>query len=121
MINYGQDYGKLCVVLNVINHSTVLVTGPQKFTGIKRQKINLKRLSVTDILINISVDQRDKLVEKAWVEEKVEDQWKDSEQSKRLKRAEKRANMTDFDRVKVLLAKRERAKLIRTELKALKA
>ena len=119
-INYGPDYGKLCVVLNVINGSYVLVTGPPSITGIKRQKINLKRLTLTDIVIKIFVDQRDKLVEKAWKEADVDTKWKESAVAKRMERDEKRSKMTDFDRFKVLLAKRERAKLVRAELKAIR-
>ena len=75
---------------------------------------------MTDIVIKIFVDQRDKLVEKAWKEADVDTKWKESAVAKRMAQDEKRSKMTDFDRFKVLLAKRERAKLVRAELKAIR-
>ena len=49
LINYGEQEGKLCTIVDVIDNNRVLVDGP--LTGVKRQSINLKRIQLTDIKI----------------------------------------------------------------------
>ena len=49
LINYGEEAGKLCTIVDVIDNNRVLVDGPD--TGVKRQPINLKRIQLTDIKI----------------------------------------------------------------------
>jgi len=36
----GRENGKKCVVIDVMDKSFVLVTGPKKITGIKRRRVN---------------------------------------------------------------------------------
>ena len=50
MITYGPDYGKLAVIVEIIDHGRVLVEGPT--TGVERQSINFKRCNLTDIVLN---------------------------------------------------------------------
>lgn len=121
MINYGKEYGKLCVVLNVINNNQALVTGPKSKSGVLRKKINMKWLTVTELTIDIFVDQRDVLVEKAWEKAGIDAKWKETALCKRISQRNTRSKMNDFQKFKVKLAQKERAKLIRQELKALKA
>jgi large subunit ribosomal protein L14e len=40
----GRETGKKCVVIDVMDKSFVLVTGPKKITGIKRRRVNLNHL-----------------------------------------------------------------------------
>ena len=44
----GRDKGRQCVIIDVIDKSYVLVTGPKELTGIKRRRANLKHLILTD-------------------------------------------------------------------------
>jgi large subunit ribosomal protein L14e len=37
----GREIGKKCVVIDVMDKSFVLVTGPKKVTGIKRRRVNI--------------------------------------------------------------------------------
>lgn len=40
----GREMGKRCVVIDVMDKSFVLVTGPKKVTGVKRRRVNINHL-----------------------------------------------------------------------------
>lgn len=40
----GRETGKKCVVIDVMDKSFVLVTGPKKVTGVKRRRVNINHL-----------------------------------------------------------------------------
>jgi large subunit ribosomal protein L14e len=40
----GREIGKKCVVIDVMDKSFVLVTGPKKVTGIKRRRVNINHV-----------------------------------------------------------------------------
>ena len=40
----GREKGKKCVVIDVMDKSFVLVTGPKKVTGVKRRRVNLNHV-----------------------------------------------------------------------------
>lgn len=100
LINYGENKGKICTVIDVVDakrvssaelkhfikyfhdnsklllirlfaahkfHQQVLVDGPQSITGIHRQVLTLKRLSLTDVLITkLPRNATQKNLTKAW-------------------------------------------------------
>ncbi len=40
----GREDGKKCVVIDVMDKSFVLVTGPKKVTGVKRRRVNINHV-----------------------------------------------------------------------------
>jgi large subunit ribosomal protein L14e len=40
----GREIGKKCVVIDVMDKSFVLVTGPKKVTGVKRRRANINHI-----------------------------------------------------------------------------
>jgi len=40
----GRENSKKCVVIDVMDKSFVLVTGPKKITGIKRRRVNINHI-----------------------------------------------------------------------------
>ncbi|KAG5133529.1 hypothetical protein JHK82_024717 [Glycine max] len=48
-INYGKEYGRLVVIVDVIDQNRALVDAPDMV----RSQVNFKRLSLTDIKIDI--------------------------------------------------------------------
>ncbi len=40
----GRETGKKCVIVDVMDKSFVLVTGPKKLTGVKRKRANINHL-----------------------------------------------------------------------------
>ncbi len=65
----GREAGQKCVIVDVIDKNFVLVTGPQKLTGVKRRRTNLKHLEPTSEAIDIKKGASDedvaKIAEKA--------------------------------------------------------
>jgi hypothetical protein len=47
LINYGDQAGKLCTIVDVIDQNAALVDGPQALTGVHRQSMSLRNLSLT--------------------------------------------------------------------------
>jgi large subunit ribosomal protein L14e len=41
----GRETGRKCVIVDVMDKSFVLVTGPKKVTGVKRRRANINHLS----------------------------------------------------------------------------
>jgi large subunit ribosomal protein L14e len=40
----GRENGKKCVVIDVMDKSFILVTGPKKVTGLKRRRVNINHV-----------------------------------------------------------------------------
>ena len=60
LISYGPDTGKLCTIVNVIDHNRVLVDGPETLTGVRRHELNLKRLMLTDLKVDMKLNATQK-------------------------------------------------------------
>eukprot|EP01115_Flamella_aegyptia_P002261 TRINITY_DN136279_c0_g1_i1.p1 TRINITY_DN136279_c0_g1~~TRINITY_DN136279_c0_g1_i1.p1 ORF type:complete len:150 (-),score=30.89 TRINITY_DN136279_c0_g1_i1:107-556(-) len=117
LINYGKNAGKLCVIIDVVDQSRALIDGPSSVNGVKRQIINLRRLSLTDITIKITRGARLKNLVKVYNAEDVETKWKESKWCQKLELRKTRANATDFDRYRIQQARTERSVLVRDALK----
>lgn len=52
VFNFGPLNGKLAVIVEIISTNRVLVDGPT--TGVKRQEVSLRRVTLTDVIININ-------------------------------------------------------------------
>jgi large subunit ribosomal protein L14e len=40
----GRENGKKCVVIDIMDKSFVLITGPKKVTGVKRRRVNINHV-----------------------------------------------------------------------------
>ncbi|MCL7034417.1 hypothetical protein MKW94_029651, partial [Papaver nudicaule] len=60
-VNYGENYGKLIVIVDVIDQNRALVDAPDMV----RSQMSFKRLSLTDIKIDISRIPKKKVLIKA--------------------------------------------------------
>jgi len=49
----GREAGLKCVIVDVIDKNFVLVTGPQKVTGVKRRRVNVGHIEPTEKKIGI--------------------------------------------------------------------
>ncbi|MCL2690858.1 MAG: 50S ribosomal protein L14e [Candidatus Bathyarchaeota archaeon] len=49
----GREQGKKCVIVDVMDKSFVLVTGPKNLTGVKRRKVNLEHISVLEDKVEV--------------------------------------------------------------------
>jgi large subunit ribosomal protein L14e len=49
----GRELGKKCVIVDVMDKSFVMVTGPKKVTGVKRRRANINHVAPTEDTIQI--------------------------------------------------------------------
>ena len=118
IINYGPLTGKLAVIVDILTTTKVIVQGLKG--GVRRQELSLRRVTLTDEKINIKRGAKREEVFKAIDEYKLEDKFKKSNYAKKLAIREKRANLTDFDRFKVMRLRQKRAVLRHVATKGLK-
>ncbi|KAK7898625.1 hypothetical protein WMY93_019478 [Mugilogobius chulae] len=107
-VSFGPHAGKLVAIVDVIDQNRALVDGP--CTGVKRQSMPFKCMQLTDYVIKVPHS-----LGKAQINEK----WSETSWAKKIEARQKRAKMTDFDRYKVMKAKRMRNKIIKHEVKKL--
>eukprot|EP00287_Rhodomonas_sp_CCMP768_P009890 CAMPEP_0196725072 /NCGR_PEP_ID=MMETSP1091-20130531/6729_1 /TAXON_ID=302021 /ORGANISM="Rhodomonas sp., Strain CCMP768" /LENGTH=139 /DNA_ID=CAMNT_0042067293 /DNA_START=42 /DNA_END=461 /DNA_ORIENTATION=- len=119
LVNFGPMGGKLVVIVNVIDGKRVLVDGPSTVNGIPRQAMPLARLSLTTIKIDIEPGARLSTLVKAYNAADVQKQWAESSWAKSMARKGAKAKLADFDRFKLMVARKTRARVVNTHLKKL--
>ena len=107
VINYGPYAGKIAVIVDILNTTRVLVHGPKE--GVRRQEISLRRITLTDFKLDIKRGIHKEALVKAITDYKLDDKFKESVYAKKIERRQKRANLTDFDRFKVMRLRQKRA------------
>ncbi|XP_020248356.1 probable 60S ribosomal protein L14 isoform X4 [Asparagus officinalis] len=116
LVNYGRDYGKLVVIVDVIDQNRALVDAPDLVRG----PMNFKRLTLTDIKIDIPRIPKKKSLIAAMEAADVKNKWENSSWGRKLIVQKRRASLNDLDRFKVMLAKIKRGAAVRQELGKLK-
>merc|ERR1711975_32553 len=119
-VTYGEQLHKLATVVNIVDAGRLLVEGPENLTGVPRQILPLKRVSLTGLEVNITRDARQKQLNKAWADSGIQKAWDASAYAKTLKRRETRAGLTDFDRFKLMIAKKAKRVQMTAAFKKLK-
>ena len=113
VITYGPDLGKLATIVDIIDGKRVLIDGPQGITGVHRQVIGTKRIQLTGVVATgLTRNATQKSLKAAWEEQNVLGKWKETAWAKKLESKNKRASLSDFDRFKVRVAKKERASIV---------
>ncbi|TYI10022.1 hypothetical protein ES332_A09G111900v1, partial [Gossypium tomentosum] len=92
-----------------------LVDAPDMVRG----QMNFKRLTLTDITIDIPRVPKNKWVDRSYGED-VKNKWESSSWGRKLIVQKRRASLNDFDRFKLTLAKIKRSGVIKQELAKLK-
>jgi large subunit ribosomal protein L14e len=49
----GRESGRKCVIVDVMDKSFVLVTGPKKVTGVKRRRVNINHVAPLEDILQI--------------------------------------------------------------------
>merc|ERR1719440_2444227 len=117
LITYGPCEGKMCTVVDIVDQKRVVVDGPSFVTGVVRHMMPVKRLSLTDFKATIPRGAREKTLKLALEKDEIMTKWAATSWAKKLKAKETRANMTDFDRFKLMVAKKNRSKVVKSALK----
>ena len=109
IVNYGPLVGKLAVIVDILTTTKALIQGLKG--GIKRQELSLRRVTLTYYKLDIKRGAKQAEVYKAIDDFKLEDKFKTSTFYKKNEIRQKRANLTDFDRFKVMRLRQKRAVL----------
>ncbi|XP_033105107.1 60S ribosomal protein L14-like [Anneissia japonica] len=117
-INHGEEGGKLCVIVDVIDGARALVDGP--CSNVKRQALSFKLLRLTDIVVKIPHSARTGTVKKAWDKEEVQKKWEATVWAQKIAAKKRRTELTDFERFKLMKAKQTRSRIINREFNKLK-
>uniref|UniRef100_A0A7S1TTL0 Large ribosomal subunit protein eL14 domain-containing protein n=1 Tax=Phaeomonas parva TaxID=124430 RepID=A0A7S1TTL0_9STRA len=112
LVNYGEDTGKLCVVVDIVDINRALVDGP----GITRQTLPYRRMALTDIKVEIARGASSGDVSAAWETEEVEKKWAATSWAKKIAAKKRRANLNDFERFKVMIAKKQKSRIVKKQL-----
>jgi large subunit ribosomal protein L14e len=113
LINFGPDKNKLAVVVDIVDQNKCLVDGGT--LGI-RQMISYSRIAMTDFVVTIERNARPKEITKAWTDADMTAKWEGTSWAKKLSSKVKRANLNDFGRFKVMVAKKQKSEIIRKKL-----
>lgn len=62
VITRGRDKGKKCVIVGLVDDSSVLVTGPKELNGVKRGRKNILHLMPLNETVRIRANSRDETV-----------------------------------------------------------
>merc|ERR1711972_1236240 len=117
LITYGPCAGKLCTIIDIVDQKRVVVDGPESLTGVRRHMMPIKRLSLTDLKSAIPRGAREKTLKLALDKDNTLGKWEATSWAKKLKAKEARTNMTDFDRFKLMVAKKKRSAVVKKALK----
>lgn len=121
LINYGPESGKLATIIDIVDLNKCLVDGPADITGVSRQVIPYTRVALTDLMVKIQPNARQKTLKKAWAEADTLAKWEASSWAKKLASRKKRASLSDFDRFKVMVAKKQKSEIIAKKMAELGA
>ena len=119
LVNYGPEAGKLATVVDIVDQNKCLIDGPEELTGVSRQVISYTRIALTDFTVKIQRNARQKTLKAKWAEADVLAKWEASSWAKKLATKKKRASLSDFDRFKVMVAKKQKAEIIAKKLAAM--
>lgn len=51
---FGREAGKRCVIIDVMDKSFVLITGPKKVTGVRRRRTNINHIEPTQVKLELT-------------------------------------------------------------------
>jgi large subunit ribosomal protein L14e len=105
LINYGSLSGRLCVIVDILNTSRVLVDGPT--TGVRRQEISIHRIQLTEFVLSVTIGVKRVDLKKAIEDFGLDKKWAECAGGRRISLRAKRRALSDFDRFKVKVLKQK--------------
>ncbi|KAM0816670.1 hypothetical protein AB5N19_02472 [Seiridium cardinale] len=111
LLQEGTFTGRLAAIVEIIDHKRVLVDGPSSDPKlvVPRQALRLSDVLLAPFVVEkLPRAARTGTVKKAWEKAEIDAKWKESSWAKAKDQKEKRRNLTDFERFKVLRLKKQR-------------
>jgi len=107
----------MCTVIDIVSQKRVIVDGPESVTGVRRHMMPVKRLSLTDLSVKIPRGAREKTLKKAMADGNVMKKWAETAWAKKIAAKKTRSEMNDFDRFKLMVARKKRSAAVKKVLK----
>ncbi|KAL1990963.1 hypothetical protein VTN49DRAFT_5467 [Thermomyces lanuginosus] len=121
LIRRGPYTGKLAVIVEIIDHRRVLVDGPSTNGDkiVPRHSLSLAHATLTPFVIpKLPRAAGTGPVRKLWEKEDIDGKWAQSSFAKKAAQQERRKNLTDFERFKVMrLKKQARYEVLKAQAK----
>merc|ERR1719378_497300 len=105
-----------CTIVDIVDQKRVIVDGPESATGVRRHMMPVRRLSLTDFTCKIPRGAREKTLKKALAEGEVMKKWSETAWAKKLAAKSARADMTDFERFKLMVARKKRSAAVKKSI-----
>ncbi|KAF9449720.1 hypothetical protein P691DRAFT_758816 [Macrolepiota fuliginosa MF-IS2] len=116
LLNNGPFSGKIAVIAEIIDHNRAIIDGPT--TGVPRQAFPYKHLLLTPIkLTQLPRAAGSGVIRKFVEKEGIVEKWDNSSWAQKRATKEKRKSLNDFDRFKVMVAKKQRRDVVRKAVK----
>merc|ERR1719291_1132634 len=107
----------MCTIVDIVDQKRVVVDGPEAVTGVRRHMMPVRRLSLTDFKATIPRGAREKTLRLALEKDEVMKKWTETAWAKKIAAKEVRAKMTDFERFKLMVARKKRAGEVKKTIK----
>ncbi|PVV04369.1 hypothetical protein BB560_001126 [Smittium megazygosporum] len=119
LLSNGRKAGRIAVIVDIVDHHRVIVEGPT--TGVHRHVASLSQVTLTDISIkDLPRTIGTAALKKAIVKSGVVESWKKTSWAKKLEVRRIRANLTDYDRFKVMRLKKQKRFIVDRQLAAVR-
>lgn len=116
LITYGPCEGKMCTIIDIISQRRVIVDGPVDLTGVQRHQMPVGRLSLTDFKCKISRAAKQKTLRKALAADETLEKWAKTSWARKLAAQKTRANLNDFERHQLFVARKRRMRAAKSVL-----
>ncbi|QDZ18134.1 ribosomal protein L14 [Chloropicon primus] len=113
MINYGKDYGKLVVIVDIVDHARALIDAPDMV----RKPFFFKRMALTEFKLDIGKTPAKKDLIAALNSSKAFDNFAATAWGKKLASRKAKAASNDFGRFKAMIAKKAKSAKVKAALK----
>ena len=101
LVTYGPKMGKIGMVIDIIDEKRCIIDGP-----CGRQVINLKRIEVTNIKVNVKNKMTSKDVYLKFSQTNVLKKWYNTFKGKKVLKSKEKFFFTDFDSFKFMVGKK---------------
>ncbi|RJE26114.1 60S ribosomal protein L14 [Aspergillus sclerotialis] len=110
LIRRGPYTGKLAAIVEIVDHRRVLVDGPSSEENkiVPRHVLSLAHATLTPFVIpQLPRSAGTGPVRKLWQANEIDGKWAKSNYAQKTERAERRKNLNDFERFKVMRLRKQ--------------
>ena len=119
-INYGPLAGRVAVIVDIVDQARALIDGPSALTGVRRQTMPIRNLSLTPLTVPIARGVREGTLKRKVEASAVLTTWQSSNWARKAARHQQRRQLTDFQRFELMLLRKRRSRAVGTELAKLR-